>query len=248
MRGRFLDCTLGNPFLNLALEEALFVLLDVPVLRVWDNQRSIVIGRAQLARTEVDVEGCRQKSVPVVRRFTAGGAVYNGPGNINWSFFVPSKSREAGGARVFDAKRVFSPFAATLAEALERCSACCRYEPPNQIVNDLGKVSGMAAYMASKGVICHGTLLLEADLEEVEALTKLQDIGADKRYVRSRHTRVANCGVQRETFVKALRAVNAEYASGSPRAAELALASRLTAERYSTDRWNLGDPFLLDYL
>ena len=88
-RGRFLETTLGDPFSNLALEEVLFTGLHYPTLRIWENQRSVVIGRAQLARAEADLEYCHRTSAPVVRRFTAGGAVYNGPGNLNWPFFVP---------------------------------------------------------------------------------------------------------------------------------------------------------------
>lgn len=247
MRGRFLDCTLEDPYRNVALEEALFGLMEVPVLRIWDNQRSVVIGRAQLARIETDLEICRERSIPVVRRFTAGGAVYNGPGNVNWSFLEPRRPGNEGDGRVFDAKRVFSASADTVVRALAGCSVSCRYDPPNRIVNDRGKVSGMAAYMSSAGVICHGTLLVNADLEEVGELTRPAAARAEERYPRSRHAEVANCGVERDRFVKALMtAADLDYAPDSLTEEERALASRLFAERYSTYRWNLGDPFSLD--
>jgi lipoate-protein ligase A len=246
MRGRFLDCTLGNPFLNLALEEALFRSLVTPVLRVWDNQRSVVIGRAQLASIEADVEACRARSVPIVRRFTAGGAVYNGPGNVNWSFLVP-RGPMVGGGQVFDPKGVFVAFAESVVRALESCSSHCRFEPPNRIVNDWGKVSGMAAYISSEGVICHGTMLLNADLEEVQALARPAAGGVDGRYPRSAYMKVSNCGVGRKEFTEALaRSVGAGYAPGSPRDYEMALATRLASEKYTQDAWNLGDPFRSD--
>jgi lipoate-protein ligase A len=246
MQGRFLDCTLADAFSNVALEEVLFRTLEVPVLRVWDNQRSVVIGRAQLASIETDLDSCRKNSIPVVRRFTAGGAVYNGPGNVNWSFLEPS-AQDSGGGRVFDAKGVFVAFAGVVVRALAECSADCRFEPPNRIVNDRGKVSGMAAYLSSAGVICHGTLLLNADLREVEALTKPARARADGRYARSTDVRVANCGVDRREFVEALLdAADVDFVPDSLGDEEAAETSRLLAERYSKEEWNLGDPFRLD--
>jgi len=249
MQGRFIDCTLGDPFLNVALEEALFSVLKTPVLRIWDNQRSVIIGRAQLARIETDLEGCRKKGIPIVRRFTAGGTVYNGPGNVNWSFLEPSQPRNKSGGRLFDAKRVFSGFADTLVRALAECSISCRYDPPNRIVNNHGKVSGMAAYMSSAGVICHGTLLMDADLKEVEELTTPIAVRAKACYPRSRKVDVANCGVERNRFVKALMvATDFDYAADTISEEERALALRLSAKKYVSDRWNLGDPFSLNDL
>ena len=120
MVGRFLEVTLGDPFSNLALEEVLFKELRVPTLRVWSNQKSVIIGRAQFAKFETDLEYCRGNSIPVVRRFTAGGAVYNGPGNLNWSFFVP-RGADVTGAELGDANRVFASFAARVVGALRAC-------------------------------------------------------------------------------------------------------------------------------
>jgi len=103
--------TLGDPFSNLALEEVLFLGLRVSTLRIWSNQKSVIIGRAQLAEFETNLEYCRGAGIPIVRRFTAGGAVYNGPGNLNWSFFVP-REENGMGSDLGDANRVFAAFAA----------------------------------------------------------------------------------------------------------------------------------------
>jgi lipoate---protein ligase len=248
VRGRLLDLTLQDPYSNVALEEALFRNLEGPVLRIWDNQRSVVIGRAQLASLEADLQLCVEKDVPVVRRFTAGGAVYHGPGNVNWSFLEPrSESHEDG--RVFDARSVFLSFAATVVRALADCSVDCIFEPPNRIVTAEGKISGMAAYLSNEGVICHGTLLISADLEEVEALTRASTAPADRRYPRSRGVKVANCGVDRARFVEALAARGGSvYSPGDLTQEERAETARLIAERYGKEEWNLGDPFALDDL
>jgi lipoate-protein ligase A len=246
--GRLLEVTLGDPFSNLALEEVLFMGLRVPTLRVWNNQRSVIIGRAQLARFETDIECCRDRSIPVVRRFTAGGAVYNGPGNLNWSFLVP-RGTDWTRTGLGDASRVFESFAAIVVRALRACSVDCEFKPPNSIVDGHGKISGMAAYISKGGVLCHGTLLIDADLEEVESLTRPSDEELVRRYPRSKFAPVSNCGVETRDFVSKL-AEGSGYDLKKDRltTAESESTLRLVASKYAEDGWNLGDPFSLDDL
>jgi lipoate---protein ligase len=234
-----------DPFSNLALEEALFRSLKEPTLRLWDNQKSVVIGRGQLARLETDVSLCEERGIPVVRRFTAGGAVYNGPGNINWSFFQPrTKGDGAGG--VFDAGSVFRHFADKVVRALVACSVECFFESPNRIMNSVGKISGMAAYMSSEAVVCHGTLLTNANLEEAGELTNPPIAEADRRYARSKPVRMSNCGVSRSDFATSLAKVAMlDGDTDRLRREEQEFARRLVDDRYSKATWNLGDPFQL---
>jgi lipoate-protein ligase A len=240
MDGRLLDCTLGDPYSNVALEEAIFIALDGPVLRLWDNQKSVVVGRAQLPASETDLELCRLRSIPVVRRFTAGGTIYNGPGNLNWSFF---EKREKDGA-IFDSSRVFARIGAIVVRALGSCSVNAEFEPPNRICSREGKISGMAAYASSVGVVCHGTLLIGADLKEVAELTRPSVEPLPARYPRSRVASIANCAVKREEFKKSLlKASGTEYSPDQLTSEEREVSDRLMREKYSKSEWNLGDPF-----
>lgn len=243
MKGRLLEAVLGDPFSNLALEEVLFLEMQRPSLRVWENQKAVVIGRAQRAEFETDLDYCREHGIPVVRRFTGGGAVYNGPGNINWSFFVPGE-----GSSGTDAKGVFRSFAVTLVDALRSCGIEGEFVPPNGVAAQGGKVTGMAAFISRRGILCHGTLLVSADLGEVERLTKPSEDRLERRYARSRHVPVANCGVGRKEFIEGLvRASGQELEAGGLTPEEKARLQTLLG-RYRSDRWNLGDPFGLDDL
>ncbi|QQG49467.1 MAG: lipoate--protein ligase family protein [archaeon] len=241
MKARLLDLTLEDPYSNLALEEALLVEFSEPTVRVWDSQVSVVVGRGQLASHETDLDYCRAKGIPVVRRMSAGGAVYNGPGNTNWSFLVGRRSEVVGPSA--GAKDVFEAFARVLVRALKSCGLACEFKPPNSLVTGKGKVSGMAAYVAKEAVLCHGTLLREADLEEVQRLTKPKDEKLERRYPRSNFTRVANCGLLRSEFVGALgREGTFELKAGRLTALEEERLKGLR-EKYASDGWNLGDPF-----
>ncbi len=243
MDWRYLDSTLGDPRSNLALEEALFSHVERPTLRVWANQRSVVVGRAQLAVAETDLGACWASGIPVVRRFTAGGTVYNGPGNLNWSFFVPLADGEA----LMDAAGVFRRYGETVADALRACSVGCEFRPPNSISDANGKISGMAAYISKRALLCHGTLLISADLEEVARLTTPKADALPPRYPRSRPVAVSNCGVDEPSFRDALACV-----VGCPpdadvlKESELAEASALVRSKYALASWNLADPFPSD--
>ena len=248
MNGRHLRTTLGDPFSNVALEEALFRKLRVPTLRTWNNQKSVIIGRAQLGEYETDVGYAKANSIPVVRRFTAGGTVYNGPGNLNWSILMPRNFQDPT-ADLRDVNQVFATFARPVVEAIRECGAECAFNPPNSVVDKKGKLSGMAAYLSKDAVLCHGTLLIDADLEEVERLTKPRDAELKGRYPRSKFTKVSNCGVDEGEFISNLvLGLGIRLEPDELTASEAELTRDLTRSKYSTDKWNLGDPFLLDDL
>jgi lipoate---protein ligase len=245
LKGRLLDLVLEDPYSNLAVEEALFMEAEVPTLRVWENQKSVVIGRGQLAKYETDLEYCKRRSIPVVRRMSAGGAVFNGRGNLNWSFFVP---RNGGSPRpMSNAKSVFTTFAVIVNEALRKCGVGSEFVPPNTLSADGGKISGMAAYISKEAVLCHGTLLIDADLEEVQKLTRPSTEKLAKRYPRSKFANVSNCGVRRSDFVSELAASWVGFKKGRWSPAEKRTWSRLLG-KYVSDEWNLGDPFGVENL
>lgn len=245
---RRLATSIMDAHANLALEEAIFRLNRGVTVRVWGNERSVIVGRAQLAAYETDLDRCATAGVPVVRRFTAGGAVYNGPGNLNWSL-VTERGHEHGPIRfAWDVRGVFRMGASVIVETLRRLGVEARLDEPNRIVTREGKVSGMAAYLSREALLCHGTILLKADLEEAAALTKPRGCEVEKKYVRSRDATMANAGVDGELFIRTLWEVLDEGGEErspleNPSPQELSLARKLE-EKYRDSDWNLGDPFL----
>ena len=53
----------------------------------------------------------------------------------------------------------------------------------------------MAAYISKDGLLCHGTFLLDADLEEARRLTEPAASAGEKIH-RSRSDRMANTGIE----------------------------------------------------
>ena len=238
----------SEPAANLALEEALYLRNDGFIVRVWGNRESVIIGRAQLADFETDVGYCKAQGIPIVRRFTAGGAVYNGPGNLNWSLFVGREVRSGSLGYESSPRAIFRAASRPFLSALAASGVEARLDPPNRILTEDGKICGMAAYVSKRGFLCHGTLLVAVDLARVRVLTTPSAQAIESRYTRSRDHKTANARLDVDSFIHTFVRTLADETSltiekASPDRAERALARELLASRYGDEGWNLGDPF-----
>jgi lipoate---protein ligase len=73
-----------DPSRNLALDEALARAGSrTPLLRIWQNAPSVIVGRSQNIARVVDMAACARDGIQVVRRATGGVAIYTDPGSLN---------------------------------------------------------------------------------------------------------------------------------------------------------------------
>src|SRR5690554_6918088 len=90
---KFIHSVSTDPAFNLAWEE--YILKNIAkkddIILLWQNQPSIIVGRNQNVYEEVNLEFAYKNKLPIIRRISGGGTVYQDLGNINYTFITQSK-------------------------------------------------------------------------------------------------------------------------------------------------------------
>lgn len=248
-----------EPRENLALDEALARTADgAPTLRLWRNERCVVLGRAQIASAEVDRSACLRLGVPVYRRFTAGGAVYHDPGNLNVSLVLPQ-----GDPLLARARRTLHALYGLALEPLRDVARLlgCDAASGRDLLVGAHKLGGVAAWQNQTAVLVHATLLVDAELDTLDRVLAGPGAPGDPRWERTRSRRVAvtslaRAGVRREALdavdelvaraFARLEARDAETTGrpvrplrpDAPTAAEGEAALALLERRYARPAWH----------
>lgn len=218
---------------NLALEEYLFARCREDLLLIWRNSPCIVIGKNQYAAREVDLEKAGRLAIPVIRRSTGGGAVYQDMGNLNFSFLT------ADG----DDENLFGAFLHSLLTALQSLGIKAEYNGRNDLcVNDL-KISGSAAKAEGGRLLHHCTMLIDCDLERMAELLTPDREKLRRNGVRSVRSRVANLQSfsPELTGAKLIAALLRQMPAATPFVLPADAASEIcaiAAEKYANPQWN----------
>lgn len=164
----FIDVLVSPPATvseNVALDEAMTRSAAAggrTTLRLWwAGGPTVVIGRSEDPAVVADLEVCRDLGIEVIRRASGGGTVLQMPGVLNYSLTAPAPS-------LFDIHRTFDLGALYVARVL----AAFGLEAHRRGISDVAvgdlKISGNAMAKRWGGLLLHGTLLLDLDMELVE--------------------------------------------------------------------------------
>lgn len=171
---------------NLAFEEEVLLselISEEPVFCLWRNPKSVIVGVSQVVENEVNLEYCRDNGIAVVRRHTGGGAVYHDLGNLNFSFFFPTKPADNPYLHVFS----------LLKPAFKKLGVEITTSKTNDMLIDGMKFSGMAERVIGNRVMVHGTLLYDTDLQVMAQALNTKNSKFNKpRGVASRRATVTN--------------------------------------------------------
>ncbi len=148
----------NDPYFNLAAEEFLFKNRKEPLLFLYSNQPSVVVGKHQNTLAEIDYRFVKANSIEVVRRISGGGAVYHDQGNLNFSFHQQIEN---------PAQIAFKSYSTPVVEVLCRLGFSAEINTRNDILVGGKKVSGHAAHVFRNRVMSHGTLLVDSDKEQL---------------------------------------------------------------------------------
>jgi len=229
----------GAPEENLSCDEILLESVErgevCGMLRVWEPDRHfVVLGYGNKAVAEVNLSFCQEHNIPVLRRFTGGGTVLQGPGCINYSLIL--RIQEAGplqsipSTNAFILKRHQATFAALLKTPVEIAGQT------DLAIGGL-KISGNAQRRRKHSLIFHGTLLLDLDISLVEKTLAFPSKHPAYRLNRSHSDFLLNLKLPSSTIQSALiKCWDAnERLSNIP----LGQIKTLAREKYRNLEWNL---------
>lgn len=234
---RCLDLSLPTPEENLAADEALWEAVEdgePEVLRFWESAVPfVVLGYANRAAREVDLEACRARKVPVLRRVTGGGTVVQGPGCLNYTLALRLDHHPATASITGTNLWILHRHAAALGDLLGRP---VRRRGDTDLAVGERKFSGNAQRRGRRALLFHGTFLLELDLALVTALLPQPSREPDYRGGRAHCEFLTNLRVPAAAVKAALCALwNAREPAVSWPAARAAV---LAATKYSRPEWN----------
>ncbi|MCX6097604.1 MAG: lipoate--protein ligase family protein [Caldiserica bacterium] len=182
-----------NPEENLRIEESVLNSSSplIGVLRLWQNEPCVVIGKFQNEEYEVNTSYVRERGIPVIRRFTGGGTVYHDLGNLNITF---CKGRDD-----FIFSSYFIEEGRGIAETISRAlrdfvRENIEVDKRNAIFVNRKKVSGSSIAITRDRFFYHASLLVNTNLAELKRVIKWEESYPDGtgRFVKSNRSEVAN--------------------------------------------------------
>jgi lipoate-protein ligase A len=257
---KHLDLTLPSPAENLACDEALLDWREensgidfqpvqmtrgqagstVPlfggeeILRFWESPETfVVVGYANKIATEVNIENCRAKQIPVFRRCSGGGTVLQGAGCLNYALILQIKENSPL-ASISSANKFIMERNRAAIETLSKSpiSVCGHTD----LAIDGLKFSGNSQRRKKNFLLFHGTFLLNFDPALVSELLGMPSKQPDYRQSRSHGKFLTNLNLSADKVKSALKeSWNAiEEQKDFPKSE----IQKLAAQKYSTDEWN----------
>lgn len=242
-KGRVLEVTFDNLQYNLALEEAIFTNLPNSnyqmTVRFWQNPKSVVVGRGQNLRQEVDTTYCTLNNIEIGRRISGGGAFYHDRGNLNISFFI-NRSSFPDITNIDQLKAFFTEI--LIDSLVDIGFTNVEKEGSSNILYQGKKISGCDGYLKKEWYLHHATLLFDSNLTHLESslLSKTTESTekSESRHFPTTNLPVKNLQALKKTLTKKLEnKFGVKFEQNFLSNSEKVLADRLKASVYNQPIW-----------
>ncbi|QGS52025.1 lipoate--protein ligase [Spiroplasma tabanidicola] len=185
-----------DPKYNLATEEYLTInaKFQDPILFLWQNDNTIVVGRNQNPAAEINLQSAEKDNVNVIRRNTGGGTVFQDLGNMNFSIIYTDKENK--GVSMFE--KMLDP----IIQTLNKMGVAAKFSGRNDIVLNDKKISGNAMWKYKDRFLQHGTILFNANLDKLAKYLTVDRAKILSKNIESITARVTNINSEIENKIE----------------------------------------------
>lgn len=237
-----------DPYMNHAIEEYVLKNFDEDCFMLWRNDPCILIGKHQNTLSEINIDYVNNHKLPVVRRVTGGGTIFNDLGNLNFTFISNNSDN-----RFAD----FEKFTYPIIQALKKLSINAELSGRNDLTIDGKKFSGNAQYSYKNKILHHGSILFSADMSNLVQALKVKDIKFQDKAVKSVGSRVTNIKehLKKDMSVIEFKNFIIESVMSDQKNAKLYEFTeeewneiqKISDEKYATWQWNYGNSPQFNY-
>lgn len=229
-----------NPFFCLAAEEYLLKNFADDVFMLWQSDQTVVIGKHQNLLAEINYSHVRKHNITVARRISGGGAVFHDKGNVNFAYIKNVSS---------PAEISFKLFTEPVVKSLLKLGLNATTSGRNDLLINELKISGNAQHVYKNRVLHHGTLLFNANLNNLGEAIKVVPGKYISKAVESNRSKVANISdflndkMTIEDFVHFLLDEQAREKGNSfyqLNETDIYEINNLVTQKFSTWNWNFA--------
>jgi len=221
---------------NLACDEALLQRVESTGeawLRFWTPRApAVILGYANQAASEANLDTCRDLDVEVHRRISGGGAVYLDPGCLCYSLLLPIAPRTPFAQLATSNRFIMETHRYALQTLTE--DAVLSVGTTDLSLNDK-KFSGNSQKRGRRALLFHGAILLQTDLQRLNRCLRHPSSEPDWRRNRDHLDFVRNFPASHGDVRAALAAAWSAAAGTEPDLNDE--VSRLAEKKYRQDHW-----------
>lgn len=197
------------------------------------------VGYFQKIAGSIDLEECRKRNVWIIRRKSGGSTIYTDRDQLIFALVVREDELPEDRAESF--KAVCDP----VARAISKLGTEARYRSMNDIEIAGRKVSGSAQLRRKGSVLQHGTVIVDADPQVMDAVLRLPASRELSKPSERITTLAAALGSKPDMATLKSRiaeeiaiSFSAKLAPGTMTKQERVTVNDLIRERYSREEWN----------
>jgi lipoate-protein ligase A len=150
------------------------------IFYLWQNKNTVVIGHNQNPWKECNLNLAEQDHVNIARRNSGGGAVFHDLGNLNFTFIMNNS--------IYNENRQLK----VVLNAVNSFGLCAHFSGRNDLLLDEQKFSGNAYFYGDDISYHHGTLLVNADLQNLSTYLTPSKKKIESKGINSIKSRVKN--------------------------------------------------------